>query len=64
MKVAEKRARIRGLDNIMWIKDRIENIPHLNLGQQNIKTQVNNFHKKYFFKPFRYEKKKFHPNVL
>jgi hypothetical protein len=36
MKVAQKRARIRGLENIRWINDRIENIPQLELGKESL----------------------------
>jgi len=33
MKVAQMRAKIKGLDNIKWFNDKIENIPKLNLGK-------------------------------
>ena len=33
MKIAKERARMRGLDNIVWVNDWIENIPHLDLGK-------------------------------
>jgi hypothetical protein len=32
MRVAQKRAKIRGLENIRWFNDRIENVPQLELG--------------------------------
>ena len=33
MKIAKERAKIRQLDNIVWINDWIENIPQLGLGK-------------------------------
>lgn len=33
MKVAQERARVRGLTNIRWIRDSLLNIPHLGLGK-------------------------------
>ena len=33
MEIARERARVRRLDNIVWVNDWIENIPHLGLGK-------------------------------
>ena len=33
MKVAQRRAKTKGLTNIRWFYDEIENIPELNLGK-------------------------------
>ena len=37
MKVAQKRAEIKGLTNIKWYYDKLENIPELNLGKLVLK---------------------------
>ena len=42
MAVAQKRVKMRGLTDIRWINDRIENIPQLNIGQySNVKCGFN-----------------------